>query len=109
MDLMKNTTFITVLWTLFGIGVIVLGVYREHLYREKDTQQQSELLQNQQRMQEQQSALLSKLDELVKQGKIPERVAKEILTVVVSSHVAIKEEVIKRLSPADDTGSKKNK
>ncbi len=108
MDLMKNTTFITVLWTLFGIGVIVLGVYREHLYREKDSQQQGELLQNQQRMQEQQTALMNRVNELVKQGKISEKVAKEILTVVVLDQVSIKEEVIKKLSPLDDASSKKN-
>ena len=101
MDLMKNTTFITVLWTLFGIGAIVLGVYREHVYREKDTEQQNKLLQNQQLMQEQQTALMNKVDKLVKQGKIPERVAKEILTVVVSSQVSVKDEVIKKLAPTD--------
>jgi uncharacterized protein YaaR (DUF327 family) len=109
MELLKNTTFITVLWIIFGITVIVLGVYREHLYREKDSHQQKELMEMQKRMLEEQTTIKNTVNELVKQGKITKEVAHEILETVVSSQVSVKDEVTIRLSPAEEMSSKEDK
>lgn len=106
---MKNTTFITVMWILFGILVIVLGVYREHLYREKDRQQQKELMEMQRRILEEQTAIKNTVNELVKQGKITKEAAQEILETVVSSQVTVKDEVRIRLTPPERTGSAEDK
>jgi hypothetical protein len=107
MDLMKNTTFVTWLWIFCGILVVVLGVYREHLYRDNDSHQQKKLMEMQKRVLDEQIALKNTVNELVRQGKITKATAQEILKTVVSSQVTLTEEVIMKLSP-DDHGQKKN-
>jgi signal transduction histidine kinase len=109
MELFKNTAFMTALWILFGIAVIVLGVYREHLYREKNNQQQKELMEMQKRVLEEQTAIKNTVNKLVKQGTITEGAAQEILKTVVSSQVTVKDEVLIKLLPADEMSSKENK
>ena len=73
------------------VFVAALGKLSEKVsdLREKDSQQQGELLRNQQRMQDQQTeikdmqtAIKNEVHELVKQGKISTKDAKEILTAV---------------------------
>ena len=79
--------------------VIMLGVYRDYLHREKDNRLQKELMKMQNRMLEEQTAIKNSVNELVKQGKITKETAQEILTTVISNQVQVEEEVIIKLSP----------
>ena len=50
MDLFKNTYFVTGLYLIVAILVVVLSLWREHIYREKSDQQQNELNRKQTRI-----------------------------------------------------------
>jgi hypothetical protein len=85
MDFMKNTTLLTWLYIVLGIAAVALGGYRELVYREKDGQNQKklqkELQENIKRYQDQQTALLlHRINELVREGKISEKVAQVIVS-----------------------------
>lgn len=99
------------MWIVSGIMVIVLGVYRDYLHREKDSRQQKEQMETQKRMLEKQTAIENRLNELVKQGKITKEAAQEILTTTIkaSSQVTVEGEVIRKPSSPDEMNTKKNK
>lgn len=80
------------LWIGLGILVLVLGVYREHLYREKDRQQEET---HQQKMIKKLNALDSKLGSLVEDGTITRETSKEIKNIFlhVSDTISLKDEV----------------
>jgi hypothetical protein len=97
------------MWILSGILVIVLGVYRERLYREKDRQQQKELMETQRRILEEQTAIKNTVNELVKQGKITKEAGQEILETVISSQVTVKDELKIISPPPKKAGSAEDK
>ena len=79
MDLFKNTYFVTGLYLIVAILVVVLSLWREHIYREKSDQQQNELNTKQTRISEQQQEimrLIYKVDEL--QNKRSDAISKDI-------------------------------
>ncbi len=85
MDFIKNTGFITGLWLFLGAAVVLVGGYREYLYRENDKQQQDAVLNNQKQMNnkiEKQTALINGL---VTQGIISAKVAHEIVNAVATA------------------------
>lgn len=60
MELLKNTTFITILWVVTGVVLLLLGVYRENLHRKEDSKHQKEAFQLQMEIKEMQKLSLDK-------------------------------------------------
>ena len=92
MELLKNPTFMTWAFAFFSVMAVVVGVYRETLYREKGMEMQKRLLEGQ-------TAIENTVKQLVNQGKITKEAAQEILKTVVSSQVNVEEKVITKTSP----------
>ncbi len=115
MELFKNTSLITFLWITLGIMLIVVGVYRDYLYRDEDTKQKNMIINLQENLIEIQKAqvalqqetmmkqtrLQQTLDAFVKEGKISQETAKEILKVELSDNVSVTDNVEMKLSPVD--------
>ena len=79
MDLLKNTYFVTGVYLIVAILVVVLSLWREHIYREKSDLQQNELNMKQTRISKQQQEimrLIYKVDEL--QSKRSDTISKDI-------------------------------
>ena len=82
MDLFKNTIFVTVIWIILAFLLSLIGIYREHLYREQSKKQQIEAQQDLHKRMSKMQTLLEKIDNTVnnavKSGKMDKDTAKEI-------------------------------
>jgi len=58
MDILKNTYLVNAIYVLVAILVVLIGVYREHIYREKNDKQQHELTTKQIKINEQQQEII---------------------------------------------------
>jgi hypothetical protein len=79
MDLLKNTSLLNWSYVVFAILVVLLGVWREQVFREKSDKQQDELNVKQTKVNEQQQEiirLIYKIDEL--QSKRSDAISKDI-------------------------------
>jgi len=79
MDLLKNTSLVTGLYAIIAILVFLLGLWREHIFREKSYKQQDELNLKQTKINEQQQEiirLIYKIDQL--QSKRSDAISKDI-------------------------------
>jgi len=79
MDFLKNTYLVTGLYIIFAILVVLLGLWREHIFREKSSKHQDELKIKQTKINEQQTEiirLIYKIDEL--QSKRSDAMSKDI-------------------------------
>ena len=46
MDFFKNTNFITLIWIILAFLLVLVGVYRESLYRDNSKKQQNKLIES---------------------------------------------------------------
>jgi hypothetical protein len=79
MDLLKNTYLVTGLYVTVAILVVLLGLWREHIFREKSNNQQNELNVKQTKVNEQQQEiirLIYKIDQL--QSRRSDAISKDI-------------------------------
>jgi len=79
MDLLKNTYLVTGMYVTVAILVVLLGLWREHIFREKSNNQQNELNVKQTKVNEQQQEiirLIYKIDQL--QSRRSDAISKDI-------------------------------
>lgn len=64
MDILKNTSLVTGLYIVVAILVLVLGLWREHIYHEKNEKQQGDLFAKQTKINDQQVTISGQQDEM---------------------------------------------
>lgn len=107
MDLLKNMTVINLVYILLGILLILVGVYRENVYRDKDEKQKNRIIELQQkqielqqRIDSNQISLQNTIDHLVKTGEMTKETANKILKIDLKDNVSVEDSVEMKLRPS---------
>lgn len=112
MEFFKNTIFITTLWVVAGVILILLGAWREYLHRQdsdkkyetiiKQGKENNDLLKQ---SNENQKALIKAVIDLKDKGEISPESAEKIIQIILSDNISLKDDVKVERSPSPSRNS----
>jgi Na+/phosphate symporter len=114
-ELLKSITLVNILWIAAAIAVIILGFYREHLYRQDSDKKQNDIIQLQKKIialqddnNKRQGEILTTVRNLEKRGEISPESAGKIIHVILSENISLQDSAETKLSPSKESSKKED-